>query len=317
MVSTRSRARVNKQVEAGPSGPANITPDLAAILDSQAKMQQELDDLKKRSADEMEALRQKNSRLRPRKHRMPQGPQLSNLLKKKASTTLPRTPSPPPNKLPSSQPIILTSIPPSQEILRLPPPPPPCPPHTSRPTTCPPHYTPLISHPTSLTPSLLPIFPLTTSRPLFPPSFTIPSLLTHYHLPNQGAVTLLPISSPTLPSPPSGNLSHWNVTLVKSTQTNTSRSTSPTSPSTFPMMSFFARPFLPPLKALPSNGLPPSRHTPLTASTPSPTCSPLTSPVAARTKLQQSHFSASDKNKTRRSRLSLIDSVRLPFAHHT
>jgi len=37
---------------------------LAAILDGQAKMQQELADLKKRNADEMEALRQENSRLR-------------------------------------------------------------------------------------------------------------------------------------------------------------------------------------------------------------------------------------------------------------
>ena len=49
---------------------------------------------------------------------MSQGPQLSSLLKKKASTILPRTPSPPPNKLSSSQLIIPTSIPPSQEILR-------------------------------------------------------------------------------------------------------------------------------------------------------------------------------------------------------
>ena len=64
MVSTRSRAGVNKQVEVGPSGPANITPDLTAILDSQPKMQQELADLKKRSVDEMEALRQENSHLR-------------------------------------------------------------------------------------------------------------------------------------------------------------------------------------------------------------------------------------------------------------
>ena len=64
MVSTHSRAGVNKQVEAGPSGPTNITPDLAVILDSQAKMQLELVDLKKRNADEMEALRQENSRLR-------------------------------------------------------------------------------------------------------------------------------------------------------------------------------------------------------------------------------------------------------------
>jgi len=56
MVSTRSRTGVNKQADAGPSGPASITPDLVAILDGQAKMQQELADLKKRSADEMEAL---------------------------------------------------------------------------------------------------------------------------------------------------------------------------------------------------------------------------------------------------------------------
>jgi len=56
MVSTRSRAGVNKQADVGPSRPANITPDLAAILDGQAKIQQELVDLKKRSIDEMEAL---------------------------------------------------------------------------------------------------------------------------------------------------------------------------------------------------------------------------------------------------------------------
>jgi len=42
----------------------NITPDLVAILEGQAKMQQELADLKKRSVDEMEALQQENSRLR-------------------------------------------------------------------------------------------------------------------------------------------------------------------------------------------------------------------------------------------------------------
>jgi len=159
--------------------------------------------------------------------------------------------------------------------------------------------------------------PRTTSLPLFPPSFTIPSPLTCYHPLNLGIVILLPISSLTLPSLPSGNLSHWNPTPVRPTQTNTSRSTSPTSPSTLPMMLFSTRPFLPPLKALPLNGLPPFHHTPLTASTPSPTCSPLTSPAAARIKLQQSHFSASDKNKTRRSGLSLTVSARLLFVHHT
>jgi len=64
MVSTRSKAGVNKQTDVSPSGPASITPDLAAILDDQAKMQQELADLKKCNANEMEALRQENSRLR-------------------------------------------------------------------------------------------------------------------------------------------------------------------------------------------------------------------------------------------------------------
>ena len=56
MVSTRSRAGVNKQAKAGPAAPATTTADLAAILDGQAKMQQELADLKKRNADEMQAL---------------------------------------------------------------------------------------------------------------------------------------------------------------------------------------------------------------------------------------------------------------------
>jgi len=57
MVSTRSRVGVNKQAEAGPAAPATTTLNLAAILDGQAKMQQELADMKKRSAEEIEALR--------------------------------------------------------------------------------------------------------------------------------------------------------------------------------------------------------------------------------------------------------------------
>ena len=44
--------------------PANNTSNLAAILEGQAKMQHELADLKKCSANEMEVLRQENSRLR-------------------------------------------------------------------------------------------------------------------------------------------------------------------------------------------------------------------------------------------------------------
>jgi len=33
MVSTRSKAGASKQVDAGPSGPPGVTPDLAALLD--------------------------------------------------------------------------------------------------------------------------------------------------------------------------------------------------------------------------------------------------------------------------------------------
>jgi len=39
MVSTRSRAGVMKQSEASPTAPANVTQDLATILEGQAKMQ--------------------------------------------------------------------------------------------------------------------------------------------------------------------------------------------------------------------------------------------------------------------------------------
>jgi len=64
MVSTRSRTGISKEPEAGPSMPASNNLNLAAILEGQAKMQQELTDFKKRNVGEMEALRQKNSRLR-------------------------------------------------------------------------------------------------------------------------------------------------------------------------------------------------------------------------------------------------------------
>jgi len=64
MVSTRNRAGVTKQPKTSPVAPASLTPDLAAILEGQAKMQLELADLRKRSADEMEALKQENSRLK-------------------------------------------------------------------------------------------------------------------------------------------------------------------------------------------------------------------------------------------------------------
>jgi len=134
-------------------------------------------------------------RERPRKHLTPQSPQLSSLLKKKTSRIILRTPSPPLNRLPSSQPIIHTSNPPSQETLRHLPPPPPSPPPTS-------HLT------TSLPPFPPPISQLKTSHQPFLPLSTIPSPLTRYHSHNPGVATLVLISSPTPLSLPSGNLSH-------------------------------------------------------------------------------------------------------------
>ena len=57
MVFTHSRTGVNKKTKADPVAPAGTTLDFAAILEGQAKMQQELADLKKLSVDEMKALR--------------------------------------------------------------------------------------------------------------------------------------------------------------------------------------------------------------------------------------------------------------------
>jgi len=120
MVSTRSRAGANKQADAGPSGPPSITPDLAAILDGQAKMQQELADLKRRNVEEMEALRQENSRLRRRieadpnlKGKAKEASEavkslLSSLQRKKVNTIPPPTPSPPSNRHPLPLPIPIT-----------------------------------------------------------------------------------------------------------------------------------------------------------------------------------------------------------------
>ena len=112
MVSTRSKVGVNKQVDAGPSGPAGITPDLAAILDNQAKMQQELADLKKRSAtrwrryDKRTLAWGERSKLiptwrgKPRKPLKLQGLRPSSPRRRKANTTSLLTPSPPLNKHP-------------------------------------------------------------------------------------------------------------------------------------------------------------------------------------------------------------------------
>jgi len=166
MVSTRSKAGVNKQMDAGPSGPAGITPDLAAILDGQAKMQQELADLKKRSADEMEALRQENSRL---KRKIKVDPNLKEKAKETSEaarsatfqpteeeseynptlhtfTTTQQTPIP----IPQPQPLPLPSLPPRS------------------PTTYPPPYTPHMFHHTTHSTLQQVTSPLTTLLPLSP-----------------------------------------------------------------------------------------------------------------------------------------------------
>jgi len=231
MVSTRSRVGVNKQAEAGPSGPANITPDLAPILDGQAKMQQELADLKKRSVDEMEALQQENSRLRRKIKADP-----TQKGKAKETSNVAGSPgfqpteeeseyNPTPHTFTTTQqsPILSThhthfhSTLPGNTAA-------PTPAATLSTTHIPPYNMPTTLHTTHIppynNPHTLPTthIPLTTSRPPFPPSFTISSLPTRTYLPNPGAVILLPISSPTLPSLPSENLSHWSVTLVRPTQ---------------------------------------------------------------------------------------------------
>jgi len=65
MVSTRSRTTdvppLVPTVEVGDPGPAS---EISRILEAQARMQQEFAEYKKRNADEMEALREENSRLR-------------------------------------------------------------------------------------------------------------------------------------------------------------------------------------------------------------------------------------------------------------
>jgi len=178
MVSTRSRARANKQADAGPSGPPSITPDLAAILDGQAKMQQELADLKKRSVEEMEALRQENSRLR---RRIEADANLKG--KTKETSEVVKSPTfqpteeeseynPTPHTFTTTQQTPVTSthphhFPSGQLGLTAPPTPAPTIPTTHAPYNIPIALQPHISHPTTHNIFLQPTFLLTTSPPPF------------------------------------------------------------------------------------------------------------------------------------------------------
>ena len=193
---------MNKQVDAGPSGPANITPDLAAILDGQAKMQQELADLKKRSADEMEALRQENSRL---KRKIEADPTQKEKAKEASEAT--KSPTfqptkeeseynPTPHTFITTQQTPIPSTHPTHPF-----------PHTAAPT-------PVATIPTTQVPYNIPITLHTTHIAPHNFTFTFPTLVhhpippIHYHHTNPDVATPSPTSSPTLPCPPSGNPSH-------------------------------------------------------------------------------------------------------------
>ena len=299
MVSTRSRAGVNKQADAGPSRPTNITPDLATILDGQVKMQQELANLKKCSTDEMEALQQENYRLKRKIEAAP-----TKKGKAKEASEVARSPAfqptkeeseynptphtfTPPNKNPFPQPISLTSLPSYQGTPRPLPLPLPSPPPTS-PTIYPPPYTLPMPHLNTHTTSLRPTSPLTTSPPPFPLLSTIPFPPTQYHHTNPDVATRSPTSSSTPPFPPSRNPSHWTATLVKPTSTNNLKSTSPMLPCTPPKTQSSTKPFPLPSKALLSNGSQSSHLTQSTTLTPSHTCSQPISLAAAHIKLLQS-----------------------------
>jgi len=241
MVSTRSRAGIVKHTEAAPTMPTSTTPDLAAILEGQSKMQQELADLKKRNAEEMEALRQENSRLRRKIEVDP-----TQKGKGKESSEDPRSPAYQPNEEESEYnptPHTFTTTQQTPIISTL---------HTTilaPPTTN--HNA--TTHPTTHIP------PLTTTPPRSLPSSNIPSHTTHYHHTHPSVVTLSLTPSQPHVSLASRNPSHWTATQEKLTPTSISRCTSPMFPSTHQTTLSSAKPSPPPSKALlPLNVSPPS-----------------------------------------------------------
>jgi len=217
MVSTRSRAGVNKQADVGPSVPANITLDLAAILDGQAKIQQELADLKKRNVDEMESLRQDNSRL---KRKIEADPTQKG--KAKEASEAARSPAfqpteeeseynPTPHTFTTTQQTPIPSTHPTHFPSTLPG-------HTATPTpaatllTTPvPYNITTALHTTHAPPYNLHYLPATHIPPhnftsTFPTLVHHPILPIHYHHTNPDVATPSPTSSPTPPSHPVGTL---------------------------------------------------------------------------------------------------------------
>lgn len=116
MVLNCNKVGILKEVETRSKDAVINQVDLVAILEGQAKMQQEFTEFKKCSADEMKAMRQENSRLK-RKIKMnvahngkeKEVPKLpcAGQLKKKVSTTQLPIPSPQPIIHLPSQPITL------------------------------------------------------------------------------------------------------------------------------------------------------------------------------------------------------------------
>jgi len=144
-------------------------------------------------------------RERPRRHLKLQGPLPSSPQKKKANTTPPLTPSPPPNKRPFPQPTPFTSPPPYQGKprplpLSLPSPPP------RSPTIYPPPYTLPMPHLTSHTTSLQPTSSLTNSPPHFPLLSTIPFPPSTTTTPTQTSPPLHRLHRQHPPSRPVGTL---------------------------------------------------------------------------------------------------------------
>ena len=195
-------------------------------------MQQELADLKKHSADlkkrnvdEMEALRQKNSRLRRKIEADPaQKGKATETSDVAGSPTFQPTKeeseyNPTPHTFTTTQqtPILSThhtyfhpTLPGNIAAFT---------PAATLPTThIPPYNMPSNLHTTHIPPYNIPPTLPTTHIPPHNFTSTFPTLvhhpipLTRYHPHNLDDVTLLLISSPTPPSLPSGNLSHWKAT---------------------------------------------------------------------------------------------------------
>jgi len=211
-------------MDAGPSGPSGITPDLAAILDGQVKMQQELTDLKKRSAKEMEALKQENSRLR---RKIETDANLKG--KAKETSEAVRSPAFQPTEEESEYNPTLHTFTTTQQT-----PPASTHPHhlpsghpglTAPSTTHAPHNIPPALH-TTYIPPYNPQYLPTTHIPPHNITSTFPAMIHHPpppHIPpltSPDAATRLPILSLTPLSRPSGNPSTSIATREKPTLTN-------------------------------------------------------------------------------------------------